>query len=226
MVVLFLTWLSMNFRYPIFLDLAGKRCLVVGAGYEVPGKVRGLVDVSATVVYINPTADPRIEELITLNLVEWRARAFEESDLNGCFLVLSDCERNAEIFRLAEAQNILFNAVDDPKNCRFSFGSLHRQGDLTIAISSNGYAPALAVRLKEWLQREIGPEYGIFLRLLKQVRPIITTQIPEFNKRRDLWYRIVDSEVLAMLREGNEEAAAAEIQKLVGAAISECRAAL
>ena len=208
----------MNFRYPIFLDLAGKKCLVVGAGYEVPGKVRALVDASATVVYINPSADPRIEELITLNLVQWEQRTFEESDLAGCFLVLTDCDRNADIFRLAETRSVLCNAVDDPKHCRFSFGSIHRQGDLTIAISSNGYAPALAVRIKEWLQREIGPEYGILLRLLKQIRPIITTQIPDFGARRDLWYRIVDSDVLETLREGNEEAAAAEIQRLVSAA--------
>ena len=58
--------------------------------------------------------------------------------------------------------------MDDPEHCRFSFGSIHRQGELTIAISTNGWAPAVAVRLKERFQREIGTEYGDFLELLKR----------------------------------------------------------
>ncbi|MDQ2843470.1 MAG: bifunctional precorrin-2 dehydrogenase/sirohydrochlorin ferrochelatase [Acidobacteriota bacterium] len=210
----------MNFRYPIFLDLAGKKCLVTGEGYEVPQKVQALVDTSANVVYVNPQADPKIEALSEAGLIRWETRNFEPKDLAGCFLVITDREDNSDIFRLAEEQQILCNAVDDPSNCRFSFGSVHRQGDLTVAISTNGWAPAVAVRLREKLEREVGPEYGALLTILKAVRPEITSRIAEFSARRELWYRIVDSDALPLLREHQTEAATAKICQMIEDAVS------
>jgi precorrin-2 dehydrogenase / sirohydrochlorin ferrochelatase len=205
----------MNFRFPVFLDVTGKRCLVTGQGYDVLGKIRALIDAGAETTYINPTAVPEIEQWATLDLLVWRCRGFDASDLTGCFLVITAHEDNSEIFRLAEERGILCNSVDDPENCRFSFGSVHRQGDLSIAISTNGWAPALAVRLRQRLESEIGPEYGALLALLKEARPVITRGIGDFVRRRNLWYQIVDSSVLAKLREGQERAAAEEMQELI-----------
>jgi precorrin-2 dehydrogenase / sirohydrochlorin ferrochelatase len=192
----------MNFRYPIFLDLSGKKCLVIGEGHEVAGKVQGLVDAGARVSYINPRAEASIEALGALGLVAWHARDFAPADLDGCFLAITDRDNNGEIFRLAEERGVLCNAVDDPEHCRFSFGSVHRQGDLTIAISTNGAAPAIAVRLREWLAREIGPEYADLLKMLRDVRPEIAARVETFSARRELWYKILDSELLTKLRQG------------------------
>jgi siroheme synthase-like protein len=210
----------MNFRYPIFLDLTGKRCLVAGEGYEVAFKIKNLVDCAAAVTYINPRAEPAIESLAVAGLLQWERRHFTPADLDGCSLVISDLEDNSTIFKLAESRGILCNSVDDPAHCRFSFGSLHRQGDLTIAISTNGWAPAVAVRLKEWLQREIGPEYGELLKMLKAVRPAITGRISDFAVRRDLWYRIVDCGFPNRIRAGESYAVEGEICKLVQEAIN------
>ena len=73
----------------------------------------------------------------------------------------------------------------------------------------------MAVRLKERFQREIGPEYGDFLELLKDARPQITARIADFAARRELWYRIVDSEALAMLARGEKEAAAKLLREMI-----------
>jgi siroheme synthase-like protein len=208
-----------NFRFPVFLDLTGKRCLVTGEGYEVAGKVQALVDAAAEVTYVHPRAEAAIAALAAAGLIRWEKREFEAEDLLGLFLVIADLEDNSEIFRLAEEQRILCNCVDDPEHCRFSFGALHRRDELTIAISTNGWAPAVAVRLKEKLQREIGPEYGEFLRLLKEARPEITARIADFGARRELWYRIVDSEILAMLGRGETEAAAKLLREMIEAAL-------
>lgn len=208
-----------NFRYPMFLDLAGKKCLVTGEGYELAGKIKGLVDASANVTYVNPSAEPAIQELAAANVIRWEARDFRSDDLDDCFLVITDQNENAEIFRLAEERRVLCNAVDDPQHCRFSFGSVHRQGDLAIAISTNGWAPALAVRLKEFLQTNVGPEYGELVELLKEVRPEIATRVPDFGARRDLWYRIVDSDILEKLRDGKRDAAVATIREMIEEAI-------
>jgi siroheme synthase-like protein len=204
-----------NFRFPVFLDLSGKKCLVTGEGYEVAGKVQALVDAAASVTYVNPGAEPAIAALAAAGLIQWEKREFLPPDLAGCFLAISDCQDNSEIFRLAEEQRILCNSVDDPEHCRFSFGSIHRRGELTIAISTNGWAPAVAVRLKEKFQRDIGPEYGDFLELLKEARPGITARIGDFAARRDLWYRIVDSDVLEMLRRGERDAAVKLLQQII-----------
>lgn len=185
----------MNFRYPIFLDLTGKKCLAIGDHPELSAKIQVLRDAGAR--------------------VEYRPRAFEPGDLSDCFLVITSLPGNSEIFRLCEERNILCNSVDDPEHCRFSFGSVHRDGDLTIAISTNGVAPALAVRLRERLKRDVGPEYGEFLALLKEVRAEIAARVPEFTARRELWYRIIDSDALQLLRSNQPEAAHALIHELI-----------
>jgi precorrin-2 dehydrogenase/sirohydrochlorin ferrochelatase len=209
----------MNFRFPIFLDLSGKKCLVTGEGYEVAGKIQALVDASAEVVYVNPRAEAAIEAMAAAGLIYWEKRDFVPADLSSLFLVISDLEDNSEIFRLAEERRILCNCVDDPEHCRFSFGAIHKRGELTIAISTNGWAPAVAVRLKEKFQREIGPEYGDFLELLKQARPKITSRIANFAARRELWYRIVDSEMLAMLSRGDKKAAERLLNEMIEVAL-------
>jgi precorrin-2 dehydrogenase / sirohydrochlorin ferrochelatase len=212
--------LAVNFRYPIFLDLTGKKCVVTGEGYEVAGKVRALAEASADVLYINLDAVPEIRELAGREVIRWESRDFRSEDLDNCFLIITSRPNNAEIFRLAEERKVLCNAVDDPKHCRYSYGSIHRQGNLTIGISTNGIAPAVAVRLKQRFQNEIGPEYKELLELLPQLRPEITRRISDFEKRKKLWYQIVDSEALSLLRSGQQEAASDLIQDLIETACS------
>jgi precorrin-2 dehydrogenase / sirohydrochlorin ferrochelatase len=210
----------MNFRFPVFLDVSGKNCIVTGEGVEVPAKVESLVAAGANTTYFHPTADARIQKLVEAGLVRWEQRDLQPADLDGCFLIVADTTNNATIFEMAEEQRVLCNAVDDPANCRFSFGSVHRQGDLTIAVSTNGWAPAMAVRLKQWLQKEIGPEYGALLELLRKARPEITSSIGDFAVRRNLWYELVDSVALQLLRAGKHAAAAALIREKIAAKIS------
>jgi precorrin-2 dehydrogenase / sirohydrochlorin ferrochelatase len=205
----------MNFRYPVFLDVAGKRCLVTGEGYEIPPKVHTLVRRGAQVIYVNPTAEESIATLAAEGRLTWHQRQFEPHDLEGCLLVITDQEDNSEVFRLAEAQNVLCNAADDPEFCRFSFGSVVARGDLTMAISTNGIAPALAVRLRERLEKEIGQEYERFVEMLGKLRQEITHSIPDFGARKALWYRLVDSEALTLLRAGHEEEAVQLLRRMV-----------
>jgi siroheme synthase-like protein len=204
----------MNFRYPIFLDITGKRCVVVGEGYEIPAKVHSLVARGADVVYVNPTADPSIAELAAASRLRWQQRRFCASDLDDCFLLITDQDDNSEVFRLAEQKNVLCNAADDPEFCRFSFGSTISRDHLTIAISTNGVAPALAVRLRQRLEREIGEEYAAFTSMLSDLRPEITESIPDFSRRRDLWYKLVDSAALDLIRQNRPDEARHLLRKM------------
>ena len=206
----------MDFRYPVFLDVTGKRCLVTGEGPEIPAKVRTLAEHGAQTIYVHPAADAAIEQMAREGRITWYAREFRASDLDGCFLVISAGPDNSKIFELAEQRNVLCNCVDDPNWCRFSFGSVVDRGDLRIAISTNGVAPALAVRLREKLEKEIGSEYGLFTKMLGELRAEIAATIPDFESRRELWYRLVDSEALALIRQGRTEEARQLLRKLVG----------
>lgn len=87
---------------------------------------------------------------------------------------------------------------------------------MTIAISTSGKAPALAVRLKERLQRELGPEYERFLELAGDLREPLARRVPDFETRKALWYELVDSEILDLLGSGDEAAAREVISRIVG----------
>jgi len=192
----------------------------VGEGPELPAKIAILAARGAEVAYVNPTAVESIAKLAAEGKLVWHKRAFDPADLDSCFLVISDQEDNAELFRLAEARGVLCNAADDPDHCRFSFGSVLSRGPLTIGISTNGAAPALAVRLRQRLEREIGQEYAAFTEILGELRSEIASSIRHFEARRELWYRLVDSDALSLIREDNVEGA----RRLLRAMVDEAKA--
>ena len=102
----------------------------------------------------------------------WEQRRFEESDVENCFLVVSatnDVEVNEAVYRQAEARGVLCNAVDDPDRCDFFYPAVVRRGPLQIAISTAGYSPALAQRLRRELEDQFGPEYSGWVEQLGEV---------------------------------------------------------
>jgi siroheme synthase-like protein len=210
----------MNFRYPIFLDISGKKCLVTGEGFEIPAKIQTLLARGALVTYVNPSAEDSIAGLARGGKIRWEARQFQPRDLDGCLLVITDQEDNSEVFRLAEERNVLCNAADDPEFCRFSFGSVVARDNLTIAISTNGIAPALAVRIRERLEQELGHEYAELIAMLGELRGEITRSIPGFEFRKALWYRMIDSDALALLRQGRAD----EARRVLRSMVDEARA--
>ena len=125
-------------------------------------------------------------------------------------------EINHQVWEEASANQQLINGVDDTPRCNFIAPSILRKGDLTIAISTSGKAPALAVRLKERLEREIGPEYARFLELAGELREPLAKHVSDFETRKALWYQLVDSEILEALARGDESAAREIISQLVG----------
>jgi siroheme synthase-like protein len=212
----------MSWDYPVFLNLEGRRCLVIGNSWSTPGKVLGLVDARADVTVLAPEAAVEVQALAARGAVRWERRDYRAGDLEGFFLAVSthdDKSRNEPIWQEALSRNILFNAVDDPPRCGFTYPSIHRQGDLAIALSTNGKCPAVGVRLRQRLEREIGPEYGSLVQLLGELRQEIAACIPDFESRKELWYRLVDSSALEQIREGDVAAARATLHALLESAV-------
>lgn len=205
--------------YPVFLNLQNRRVVVVGGNRFAVEKVEGLLHAEACVTVIAPELEGPLREWVATRRIEHVAREYVAGDLAGAFLVIStlnDRETNARIFAEATARNIVLNVVDDTPHCSFIAPSILRRGDLTVAISTSGKAPAVAVRLRQKLEEQIGDEYARFLEIAGTLRPPLAKKYPDFETRKKLWYEVVDSDVLTLLREGHDEDARARIAEIMG----------
>jgi precorrin-2 dehydrogenase/sirohydrochlorin ferrochelatase len=159
--------------FPAFLRLAGRRCLVVGAGGVASGKIAGLLLAGAEVRVVAPRANSRVRAWARAKKIRWHARPFRPGDLKNIFLVVaatSSTAAHAEIYSQAHRRGILCNVVDDPEHCDFYYGAVVRRGALQIAISTEGHSPALAQRLKKKIADEFGREYEAWLVEIGELR--------------------------------------------------------
>ena len=205
--------------YPIYVQLNEQPCVVIGGGKIAEGKVDGLLAANAKVKIISPELTPHLHDLVKQNHIEYTARHYQMGDLTGAFMVIcatDQTEINHQVWQEASANGQLVNVVDDTPRCNFIAPAILRKGDLNIAISTGGKAPALAVRLKERFQKEIGPQYERFLELSGQLREPLARHIPDFETRKKLWYELVDSDILELLSQDNEPAAIEKISQTVG----------
>lgn len=188
----------MQHPFPVVLNLTGRTCVVFGSGLIADEKIAALQDAGAVVRAVTETP--------------------HRADLDGAFLAVStvmDSSLNRMLFEEAERRGVLFNALDNPPNCRFYFPAVHRQGALVVALSTSGHCPALAVRLREKLASWIGPEFGEFLRLASAIRGRIRSSGLSFGERRRIWYRVVDGPAVDLLRQGRGEEAERSIGQIL-----------
>lgn len=149
--------------FPAFLDLRGRRCLVVGGGEIGERKVRALLDCGAEVTVVSPSLTPGLAALATGGSLHWRPRAFRKVDARGCTLVIAAsgvATVDAAVAAEARRRGVLVNVVDRPAQCDFIFPSVLRRGHLQIAVSTGGRSPALAREIRKRLEPQFGPEYA------------------------------------------------------------------
>jgi len=179
--------------FPAFLKLAGRRCLVVGAGPVAQEKIEGLLHVGAEICVVAPRATRRLQAWARAGKIRLHARKFRASDLNGVFLVVaatSSPELQAQIYKQARRRGVLCNVVDDPEHCDFYYGSVVRRGSLQIAISTGGHSPALAQRLRKWLEREFGEEYEHWVEEIGAARKRLFAKSIPPERRKTLLHRL------------------------------------
>ena len=163
----------MGTLFPMFLKLDGRPCLVVGAGTIAESKIDGLLEAAADVTVVAPQATEQVRSWARQGRIVWEQRMFQETDLDGSFLVVSatnDVRVNDAVYRRAQALGVICNVVDDPPRCDFYYPAVVRRGPLQIAISTSGYSPALAQRLRRELGEQFGPEYGVWVEQIGRAR--------------------------------------------------------
>lgn len=138
--------------FPVFLKLARRRVLVVGAGPVAAGKLRPLLDAGALVTVVAPEVVPEIAAMD--GQIEILRRPFDDADLDGAWYVVAAAppDVNRAVARGADARRLFVNAVDDMENATAYLGAIVQRAGVTLALSTDGEAPALAGLMREALE--------------------------------------------------------------------------
>ncbi len=178
---------------PVFLRLERRPVLVIGAGSVALAKIERLRAAGAVLTVVAPAAVPQIENWAAEGALTLHPRAFLPSDLDGAFLVIAatnDAATNHTIYEEALRRNILCNAVDDPPNCDFYFGSVVTRGDLQVAISTGGESPALAQRLRREIDEQLPQDLGPWLAAIGNLRRDVRAATPPGQARNLLLHEL------------------------------------
>lgn len=197
--------------YPICLiGLNQRSTVVIGGGQVAARKVAGLLEAEAQVTVISPTLELELRALAQAGHIAYIDRAYCEGDLAGVFLVVAaadDPAVNEAVWQEGNRRGCLVNVVDDPAHSHYIMPAIVRRGDMTVTISTGGASPALARRLREWLETLIGPEYEELVNLLAELRPNLLAQFETGETRLAAALRLVDSDLLDVIRQAGWESA-------------------
>ena len=198
--------------YPVFLNLSGKKCVVVGGGKVAGRKVGALLECGAEVTVVSPELCEELKGLVEAGEITAAVRPYRSGDLKGSAVVIAATGTrsvNVEIVNEARKRGIPVNVVDDPDYSDFIVPSCLKRGDITIAVSTSGKSPALARKIRENLEKNIGGEYAALALLTAEVRTDI--------KKRGIvvssedWQRALDIDLLVDLLRKNEREKAKNI---------------
>jgi precorrin-2 dehydrogenase/sirohydrochlorin ferrochelatase len=182
-------------KYPIFLELGGRRAVVVGGGTVAVRKARALLEAGARLVVVTEEAGDVLTVLCAEHGAELIRARYTKQYIAGAALVIAatnDPKINEQVYRDCQALEILCNVVDDPEHCDFFVPAVVKRGDLQIAIGTEGYCPAYAGHLRQKLEALFTEEHGRFLAELERVRREILDSICTSEDRKSLLGEIVD----------------------------------
>jgi uroporphyrin-III C-methyltransferase/precorrin-2 dehydrogenase/sirohydrochlorin ferrochelatase len=174
--------MSTQVLFPTFLKLRGRRVLVVGGGPVAASKLAGLIDAGAEVTLVAPETVDAVDRAG----VRIDRRPFVASDLDDVWFVVAAAnpEVNREVARAAEGRRVFVNAVDDPPSASAYLGGVVRKGGVTIAISTDGEAPALAGLLREGLESVLPEDLEAWLATARRVRrEWLVARVPMTERR-------------------------------------------
>ena len=204
--------------YPLILKLSGHRCVVIGGGLVAERKINGLRACGATVKVVALECSETVRAMSDRGEIELLERAFEPEDLEGARLAIAATNVravNEAILAAGHDRGVLVNVVDVPDLCDFYVPATVKRGDVLIAISTSGSCPALAKRLRQDLETQIGPEYERYAELLATLRQNLKARVTNSHRRVQAEEAFLNSEAFALVRENKMDAAEALVEEYV-----------
>ena len=182
--------------YPLFLQLDGRPCLVIGGGAVAFRKAAALLRCGAKVTVVSPELSGGLKRLARDQKIRWLKRRFRPADLGGMELAVAatdDQQVNLLAAREARHQKVWINVVDQPRLCSFILPSVVRRGKLVLAISTGGASPALAKWIRRDLETRYGPEFGRLLARVGPLRGRVKRKIPSASERKRRYERALQA---------------------------------
>ncbi len=192
---------------PIFAELSGRPCLVVGGGEVAWRKSVQLLEAGARLTVNAPAVDPRLRELSrshSLDIVEADYRPELVAQAMLVVAATSDARVNAAVAAAAEKHNVLCNVVDDLAHCSFILPAIVQRGDVTVAISTAGSAPVLARRIKGEIEEMLPARIDALADFARRWRPQVKAALDTMTARRRLWEEVFDGEIAGHVLAGRE----------------------
>jgi precorrin-2 dehydrogenase / sirohydrochlorin ferrochelatase len=193
--------------YPVFLNLRGKKTVVVGGGKVAERKIVSLLKAGADITVISPVITKKIEKEQLKNKLKHVNRQYRKNDLNNAFLVIAATDSLVTNKKVSDDAACLVNVVDTPDLCNFIVPATVNRGPLSIAVSTSGVSPALSRSIREELEKAFGFEFARYLDSLRKIRAEAMEEIKDAKKRSRLLKSLASAKMLEILRgRGCEEA--------------------
>ncbi len=201
--------------FPIFMDLEGRDCLVVGGGSVAARKTRLLVRASARVKVVSPLLCDTLQKQLDAGEIAYSRRNFEDVDIAGKVLVIACTDQqavNQRVSGLAKQQNIPVNVADQPELCGFIVPSIIDRSPVQVAVSTGGHSPVLARLLRARLESYVPAAYGRLAKLVESFRDQVKERFSRVEQRRQFWENALQGEVAELLFAGRDDIARNQLQ--------------
>ena len=206
----------MPLYYPVFLDLRGRRVVVIGGGAMGEEKVTRLLPYEAQVVVVSRDVTDEVAELADDGKIEWVRRPYRRGDLDGAFIAIvadtSDDAVNQAVSEEARERNVPLNVADVTELCTWITPSVARRGEVIVATSTGGASPALARRFREILNGECRLDSRHELMDFADLAPLLSDarkQLLDNGIRLNLdhWQACLTDELIDLVQSGDIERA-------------------
>ena len=208
-------------KYVIFLELKGRRVVVIGGGTVAVRKAQTLLHSGARLIVVAENIDKLMTALCKNKNAELIRSRYEKTYLTGAVLAIAatnDHELNKQIYKDCQALEILCNVVDEPELCDFFVPAVVKRGDLQIAVGTDGKCPAYAGHIRKMFDKGFGTDsirkmlekiyterHGEFLNELEKMRLKIFNEIPEEDKRKIILGKLTDDKSFDYYKENGPE---------------------
>jgi siroheme synthase-like protein len=202
--------------YPVSLDVTNRPCLVVGAGPVAARKARALVECGAIVTVVAPSLSKDMEALEPL-LQALERRPYRDGDASAFRLVVTATgmpDVDGAVYADAEAVGVWVNSADDPAHCSFILPAVHRDGVVTVSVSTGGLSPALASWLRDRIADQWDGHVGTLAQLLGEARDRL--RAGGIASGSVDWVSLLDGPLLDLIQSEDLESARAVVSAAIG----------
>jgi siroheme synthase-like protein len=189
--------------YPVFLNMQGQLCVVIGGGEIAERKVQALLEAGSIVTLIAPECTDGLVAMTSYPSVTWLQRTYQPGDLEGAFIAIAatdDRAVNEAVTKEATERNTPLNVVDVTDLCTFIAPSVIRRGPVTLAISTGGMGPALARKLRRELERNEALAFADMAEIVADVRAELKAR--KLTVDPEGWQAALNTEVLGLYQSG------------------------